>query len=537
MLLFHIGEGILDTDDSDNPNMKNENEVLVEDINSVPDLSWEASLNSMFFEKNEEELSSFIGVMNEKYAREDSLAHVKQLLEEQVADEGNFEDDDEEFPKQYSAAKEYPHCKSIRQIRDQGPCGGCWAMSAIEALTDRLCIWYAKLGIKFNPVLSYRQMLLCGPGHACHGGSVGKGIDWAKEVGLVTGGESGDEGTCLPGPFKTCAHHEKGSKASCVDAKYVKVPSCDTGCAADMNGEYDFKNTRAYPKGYKYAQGEKKMMKELMENGPLSVSFTCKHDFFFYNKGIYHHVKGDGMGVHATRIIGWGTAEDGLKYWIMTNSWNPEWGLNGVILFKKGEGKTGHMDIEDGAIAPDWGEVTKTSDLMKLLTTMKGADISGDELQNHVTSELSEFDKADWDDKREDLAEQSSSKGNEKESMLKHVYNRLMSRGNDFEEEVEEELGNHGPDNLDEEMVSVDPFNTYFEKETELSTKESELSVTSPSDLMDSNNFWGGLLSFVTGFLVSCCILGCCLRYVKQKTDTNWIPSLGMFEGDTYMTE
>ena len=47
----------------------------------------------------------------------------------------------------------------------------CWAMAAIEALTDRLCIFYAKLGIKFNPVLSYRQMLLCAPGHVCHGGS------------------------------------------------------------------------------------------------------------------------------------------------------------------------------------------------------------------------------------------------------------------------------------------------------------------------------------------------------------------------------
>lgn len=528
LLLFSIGKGILDTRDSsiavDVQQKINEN--LVQTVNNSPDVTWEASLNSMFITRSEEELANFIGVMNEKYDREDALADLKNVGN---LDDEEEEEDAEELPKAYNAAKEYPHCKSIRQIRDQGPCGGCWAMAAIEMLTDRLCIHYANLGIKFNPVLSYRQLLLCGPGHGCHGGSVYNGINWASKVGLVTGGEAGDKGTCLPGPFLSCSHHMQGTKAGCVDAKKVKMPACDKACASDMGQKYDFKQARVHPKRAGRISGEKKMMREIKKNGPISVSFRCGHDFFFYSKGIYKHVAGKKMGVHATRVIGWGETKDGQKYWIMTNSWNPEWGLNGVILFKRGEN---HMDIESGAVKAIWGDLKKT---LQMVPMMKGGDISG-KLQKHTKKEISGFDKAEWKDKRQNIAvereeakEQKEKNEENAESLIAKLLRQFRTSYQDFEEDVEEEVGGHGPEEetKSEEEISVDPFDTFFEK-------EAEVGIAIPVSIVKPDNFWGSLLSFISGFLVSCCLLGCCLRYFKNKTDADWIPAPAWFEGDTY---
>jgi len=35
------------------------------------------------------------------------------------------------------------------------------------------------------------------------------------------------------------------------------------------------------------------------------------------------------LGGHAIKILGWGT-EDGTPYWLVANSWNPDWGDKGV---------------------------------------------------------------------------------------------------------------------------------------------------------------------------------------------------------------
>lgn len=45
--------------------------------------------------------------------------------------------------------------------------------------------------------------------------------------------------------------------------------------------------------------------------------------------GVYQHVSGSAVGGHAIKMLGWGE-EDGVPYWLCANSWNTDWGDNGM---------------------------------------------------------------------------------------------------------------------------------------------------------------------------------------------------------------
>ena len=65
--------------------------------------------------------------------------------------------------------------------------------------------------------------------------------------------------------------------------------------------------------------------------------------------GVYSHQLGTVVGSHAIKMIGWGTM-NGQDYWcvpathshiltafrILANSWNTDWGMDGLVLFQRG---------------------------------------------------------------------------------------------------------------------------------------------------------------------------------------------------------
>lgn len=56
--------------------------------------------------------------------------------------------------------------------------------------------------------------------------------------------------------------------------------------------------------------------------------------------GVYIQTSGDLEGVHAGRIIGWGNEND-VKYWLVANSWNTDWGEVGTFKIRRGTGECG----------------------------------------------------------------------------------------------------------------------------------------------------------------------------------------------------
>lgn len=63
-------------------------------------------------------------------------------------------------------------------------------------------------------------------------------------------------------------------------------------------------------------------------------------DFPTYRKGVYQHVTGQELGGHAVKIVGWGV-EDGKDYWLVANSWNKYWGLDGFFKILRGVNECG----------------------------------------------------------------------------------------------------------------------------------------------------------------------------------------------------
>ncbi|XP_048457002.1 cathepsin B-like [Rhincodon typus] len=44
------------------------------------------------------------------------------------------------LPTDFDSREWWPNCPTIKEIRDQGSCGSCWAFGAVEAMSDRICI-------------------------------------------------------------------------------------------------------------------------------------------------------------------------------------------------------------------------------------------------------------------------------------------------------------------------------------------------------------------------------------------------------------
>lgn len=46
--------------------------------------------------------------------------------------------------------------------------------------------------------------------------------------------------------------------------------------------------------------------------------------------GVYKHHSSEELGGHAIKMLGWGVEND-TPYWLVANSWNPDWGNHGKM--------------------------------------------------------------------------------------------------------------------------------------------------------------------------------------------------------------
>jgi C1A family cysteine protease len=69
---------------------------------------------------------------------------------------------------------------------------------------------------------------------------------------------------------------------------------------------------------------------------PVSVGLDgYGRDFQLYSSGVFHGECDQTKLNHAVTAIGYGTADDGTKYWLVKNSWGESWGESGYMRIQR----------------------------------------------------------------------------------------------------------------------------------------------------------------------------------------------------------
>lgn len=155
----------------------------------------------------------------------------------------------------------------------------------------------------------------------------------------MTGDKFGDLTRCKPYKFAPCAHHTTSTKYPPCGSDQP-TPVCSKKCQQSYGTSY--KDDKKYAKHSYSVRGAANYAKEVSSNGPIAVTFSVYEDFLTYQSGVYKHKTGQFLGLHAVRLIGYGSdSVSGLDYWIVTNSWNETWGNDGIFWISKGNNECG----------------------------------------------------------------------------------------------------------------------------------------------------------------------------------------------------
>lgn len=247
------------------------------------------------------------------------------------------------FPASFDLRVQYKNCASLKFIRNQGSCGSCWAVAAMNSLSDNYCMKFSTSTVTVQKSFSFEDLLECCPTtlctsvNGCNGGSPISAFTFVNTTGVTTGEEFGNLNHCKPYFLNVSA------------PLYVLpvVPACQLSCKNTTRfPSYLNDKTKIKSSGYMLGQYQLNVVdsiKAKLTSGISLVAFMDVYgDFYTYKSGVYvntpHTVEKPNYyyGGHAVRLIGWGEDPIGGRYWLCANQWGTSWGEAGFFKIKAG---------------------------------------------------------------------------------------------------------------------------------------------------------------------------------------------------------